>query len=65
MIVMLCKTVEGHRVRCQQYWPTSGSQNYGPFSVKLESEQRQADYVLRTFKIKVNMVLFVPTSLLC
>ena len=62
MIVMLCKTVEGHRVRCQQYWPSSGSQNYGPFSVRLESEQRLADYTLRSFKIKVqehNVDVFV------
>ena len=53
LIVMLCNTVEGHRVRCQQYWPSSGSQKYGPFTVKLEKEQRLADCVLRLFKITV------------
>ena len=53
LIVMLCNTVEGHKVRCQQYWPSSGSQNYGPFRIKLESEYRFADYTLRTFKIMV------------
>ena len=53
LIIMLCNTVEGHRVRCQQYWPTSGSQNYGPFRIQLEREQKLADYTLRTFKIMV------------
>ena len=53
LIIMLCNTVEGHRVRCQQYWPSSGSQNYGPFRIKLETEHRFADYTQRTFKIKV------------
>ena len=54
LIVMLCNTVEGHRVRCQQYWPSFGSQSYGPFTIKLEREQVLADYFLRTFKITVS-----------
>ena len=53
LIIMLCNTIEGHRVRCQQYWPSSGSQNYGPFCIKLETQDRFADYTLRTFEIKV------------
>ena len=60
LIVMLCNTVEGHRVRCQQYWPSSGSQNYGPFRIKLETEHRFADYTLRTFEIKVCALYIFP-----
>lgn len=62
VIIMLCNTVEGHRVRCQQYWPSSGSQNYGPFTVTLEREQRLADYIQRSFTIKV--LGFVFTKIL-
>ena len=63
LIIMLCNTVEGHRIRCQQYWPSSGSQNYGPFRIKLETEHRFADYTLRRFKIKVCVVYFAHVYL--
>ena len=62
LIIMLCNTVEGHRVRCQQYWPSSGSQNYGPFRIKLETKHRFTDYTLRTFEIEV---CAVPHRTLC
>ena len=61
LIIMLCNTVEGHnlRVRCQQYWPSSGTQKYGPFTVKLEKEQTMADYILRLFKITVCIIILI------
>ena len=54
VIVMLTNLTEGHRVRCQQYWPTTGSQTYGPFSVYLDKEDKLADYIIRRFTVFVS-----------
>ena len=39
------------QVKCVQYWPNTGSQNYGEIAVSMEQEQVKADYVIRKFKV--------------
>ena len=53
-IVMLCSIVEGHRVKCQRYWPESGSHTYGPITVYKLSEQKLSDYVIQSFEVSVS-----------
>jgi protein tyrosine phosphatase len=51
VIVMLSDLVEEGKEVCYQYWPGSGSQTYGEFSVELLGEEMMDGYVLRTFSI--------------
>ena len=37
---------------CYQYWPSSGSQSYGEFTVELLGEERLQGFVLRTVSIQ-------------
>ena len=50
------------QVKCVQYWPDTGSQNYGEITVSMEQEQVKADYVIRKFKvIKVRILSLMST----
>ena len=53
-IVMLTNCEEGGRVKCEQYWPESGKQNYGPFQVILTDKQILTDYTVRSFVVTVS-----------
>ena len=54
IIVMVTNIKEGLKIKCQQYWPESGStQNYGPFKVTLADEQVYTDYIIRTIQLEV------------
>ena len=37
---------------CYQYWPSSGSQRYGEFTVELLGEERLQGFVLRTVSVQ-------------
>ena len=37
---------------CYQYWPSSGSQRYGEFTVELLGEERLQGFVLRTLSVQ-------------
>ncbi|XP_025425132.1 tyrosine-protein phosphatase Lar isoform X2 [Sipha flava] len=50
-IVMMTKLEERTRVKCDQYWPTRGSQVYGPITVTLTNVQELATYVIRSFHL--------------
>ena len=52
-----------HQVKCVQYWPDTGSQNYGKITVSMELEQVKADYVIR--KLKVIKVRILPLLSTC
>ncbi|CAI8028519.1 Receptor-type tyrosine-protein phosphatase alpha [Geodia barretti] len=47
-IVMVTNLKEGTKIKCQQYWPASGTRNFGPFQVTISEEQTLADYTTRT-----------------
>lgn len=52
-IAMLTNLMEGRQRKCEQYWPESGSEEYGPFMVTLIEEQVFADYTIRTMHLVV------------
>ncbi|UYV73148.1 PTPRD [Cordylochernes scorpioides] len=51
-IVMMTKLEERTRIKCDQYWPARGSENYGPVQVALQDTQDLATYCIRTFNIQ-------------
>ena len=63
VIVMLCDIVESHRVKCQQYWPESGSQTYGPICVQKLHEVKVVGHVVRKFEISVSLKYSYSTYL--
>ncbi|XP_050531444.1 tyrosine-protein phosphatase Lar isoform X2 [Daktulosphaira vitifoliae] len=50
-IVMMTKLEERTRVKCDQYWPSRGSQVYGPITVTLVNVQELSTYVIRSFHL--------------
>ncbi|KAJ3663922.1 hypothetical protein Zmor_008138 [Zophobas morio] len=50
-IVMMTKLEERTRIKCDQYWPTRGSETYGSMSVSITDVQELATYCIRTFQI--------------
>ncbi len=53
-IVMVTNLKEGSKVKCQQYWPDSGTKSFGPFEVTITDQQTFADYSLRIFHVAVS-----------
>ena len=51
---MVTNLTEGNHIKCQQYWPGSGSIQYGPFIVTLTEQLMFADYVIRHLHISVS-----------
>ena len=37
---------------CNQYWPSSGSQNYGEFTVEMLGEESLQGFMLRTVSVQ-------------
>ena len=56
-IVMVTNLKEGAKLKCQQYWPEAGSENFGPFSITLLEQQVYIDYTIRTLQVKVILKL--------
>ena len=54
IIVMLTNVMENNKIKCQQYWPDSGSVNYGPFTVTITDQQVLADYTVRNLLLTVS-----------
>ncbi len=56
VVVMLTKVYEFIRVMCTQYWPSALHKpelyDEGTFEVTLVDEDRLADYVVRTMKVR-------------
>ena len=55
-IVMVTNLKEGSKKKCEQYWPDSGSKEFGPFKVTLTEQQVFADYTTRTMQVTVSTV---------
>ena len=60
-IVMVTNIKEGNKVKCQQYWPDSGSKHFGHFKVTLVEYQVFADYVIRTLQVTVRHTIITYT----
>ena len=51
-IVMMTKLEERTRVKCDQYWPSKGTDKYGDIEVSLANYEELATYCIRTFTLK-------------
>ena len=51
-VVMLTNLMEKMKVKCSQYWPDSGSQQYANVNVTLINTIQQADFTIRHFQVK-------------
>ena len=51
-VVMLTNLMEKMKVKCSQYWPDSGSQQYANVNVTLINIIQQADFTIRHFQVK-------------
>lgn len=51
-IVMLTRLEERARIKCDQYWPSRGTENFGVMTVTLTDTQELATYVIRTFQLQ-------------
>ena len=52
-IVMLTRLEERARIKCDQYWPDSGTATYGDLTVTTVREDVLAFYTLRTFTLEL------------
>ncbi|XP_020865324.1 receptor-type tyrosine-protein phosphatase eta isoform X1 [Phascolarctos cinereus] len=53
-IVMLTKCVEQGRTKCEEYWPSKQTQNYGDITVGIISEIILPEWTIRDFTVKNN-----------
>ena len=53
IIVMITHLFEGGKVKCDQYWPETGTGNYGDINVTTVREDVLAFYTLRTFTLEL------------
>ncbi|XP_034502502.1 receptor-type tyrosine-protein phosphatase eta isoform X1 [Ailuropoda melanoleuca] len=51
-IVMLTKCVEQGRTKCEEYWPSKQSQDYGDITVAMTSEVVLPEWTIRDFTVK-------------
>ena len=63
-IVMVTNLKEGTKIKCQQYWPETGTKNFGPFQVTISDEQSVADYTTRTLLVEVCVCVCVSCSVI-
>ncbi|XP_063235458.1 tyrosine-protein phosphatase Lar isoform X2 [Bacillus rossius redtenbacheri] len=50
-VVMMTKLEERARVKCDQYWPSRGTDTYGAMTVTVSDVQELATYCIRTFQL--------------
>ncbi|XP_022829885.1 tyrosine-protein phosphatase Lar isoform X6 [Spodoptera litura] len=53
-IVMMTKLEERTRIKCDQYWPSRGTETYGMMTVTIAEVQELATYCIRTFQVERN-----------
>ena len=56
-IVMVTNLIEKNKSKCEQYWPETGSTDYGPFKVTITESQNFADYCIRILQVSVSIIM--------
>jgi len=56
VVAMVTNVLEGGQQKCEQYWPSQGTQEYGPFQVSLTDQQVFANYTIRQLFVTVSSV---------
>ena len=56
VVAMVTNVLEGGQQKCEQYWPSQGTQEYVPFKVTLTEQQVFADYTIRQLLVTVGSV---------
>ena len=64
-IVMITNLKEGNKIKCQHYWPESGTESFGPFQITITDDQTLADYTIRTLLVQVCRRLCVCCVCVC
>ena len=62
-VAMVTNLKENKKIKCQQYWPESGSKSYGPFMVTITDQQVFADYTIRLLQLQVSASVYVLHTL--
>ena len=57
-VAMVTNLKENKKIKCQQYWPESGSKSYGPFMVTITDQQVFADYTIRLLQLQVSIHVY-------
>ena len=55
-IVMITNLEEGKKIKCEQYWPESGTKSFGPFQIAITDQQTFTDYTIRTLQVSVSLL---------
>lgn len=50
-IIMMTKLEERTRIKCDQYWPSRGTETYGSMTVTITDVQELATYCIRSFTV--------------
>ncbi|XP_071117356.1 uncharacterized protein [Haliotis cracherodii] len=51
VVVMVTSLVEGGRMKCLQYWPDEGTQEYGDIIVTMETVNQLSDFTIRKLRV--------------
>lgn len=65
IVMLLSNVTEGNIIRCQQYWPDTGTAYYGPYKVTIERLVENSIYKERQFALNVrqNYLIHLSVSL--
>ncbi|XP_069128593.1 receptor-type tyrosine-protein phosphatase epsilon-like [Argopecten irradians] len=55
-IVMVTNLIESGKTKCQQYWPSKGTENFGIITVTMKREENFGTFVIRYFKVSKDTV---------
>ena len=54
-IVMITNLEDRGKPKCQQYWPDSGTESFGPFQVSITEQVTLAHYTIRKLTVQVKL----------
>ena len=63
--MLLSNVTEGNIIRCQQYWPDTGTAYYGPYKVTIEREGENSIYKERQLALSVRQSYKIPSLSVC